>query len=533
MTAAWVAWAALALCVAGLLTAFVARTLAMRRATGDSGLRLRIAAAERPTARSAAWGRALLAVACVGVPAGPLSAVLGLPALPGLDRAWFSVTGLVVAATGVVAALVAQAGMGRSWRVGVDPGERTDLVTGGVFALVRNPFFAATVLAAGGLALAAPTPVSFAALAVLVLAVQVQVRAVEEPYLLGTHGDGYRRYAERVGRFVPGVGRLRPAAGTAGKGSARGAGAGHDHGHDHGHVPATLTGRHRWRLAGALGVALVVFVVQVVGAVVSGSLGLLADAGHVLTDAGGVALALGASILASRPVSDRRTYGWARAEVLAAAVNGLLLLGIGGFVLVEGVRRLLDPAPVAAATMLAFAVVGLVGNSVGVALLWSARDDGLTMRGAFLEVATDTVSSVGVIAAAAVVATTGFTRADAVVSLLIAAAVLPRALRLLRRAVEVLLEEAPEGVDLDEIRRHIRELDHVRDVHDLHVHTVTSGVPVLTAHVAVDDECFRDGHAARLLCEIQTCMAGHFDIEHSTVQVEAVGHAAHERMPHA
>jgi cobalt-zinc-cadmium efflux system protein len=303
------------------------------------------------------------------------------------------------------------------------------------------------------------------------------------------------------------------------------------HGHSHGSA-ATATGQHRGVLAAALGISIVIFVVEVVGAVITGSLALLADAGHVLADAGGVALALGATLLAARPASGRRTFGWARAEILAAAVNGLVLAGMGVYVFVEGVRRLVEPAQVEPGGMALFGAIGLVGNLVGVALLYRARDASLNMRGAFLEVATDTVTSVGVLVAAAVIAVTGFTRADAIVSILIGLIIAPRAVKLLREAVNVLLEAAPADVDLDKIRQHITEVEHVTGVHDLHVHTVTSGLPVLTAHVVVDDSCFRDGHAPQLLDALQSCLAGHFDVEHSTFQLEPAGHAGHEHPTH-
>ncbi len=302
-------------------------------------------------------------------------------------------------------------------------------------------------------------------------------------------------------------------------------------GHDHDHA-ATATGRHRPALIGALRAAVAIFVVEVVGAVLSGSLALLADAGHVLADAGGVALALGASLLAARPASARRTFGWARAEILAAAVNGLILAGMGLYVLIEGVRRLVEPSTVAAGQMALFAAIGLLGNIVGLAFLFRSRGASLNLRGAYLEVAADTATSVGVLVAAAVIALTGFVRADALVSVVIGLVILPRAVKLLRAAVHILLESAPEDLDLDDVRRHIRDLEHVRDVHDLHAYTVTSGLPILTAHVVVEEECFRDGHAPQLLDAVQGCLAGHFDVEHSTIQLEPAGHADHEHPTH-
>jgi cobalt-zinc-cadmium efflux system protein len=294
----------------------------------------------------------------------------------------------------------------------------------------------------------------------------------------------------------------------------------------------TATGRHRGVLAGALAAAVGIFVVEVVGAFVSGSLALLADAGHVLADAGGVALALGAAMLAARPATDRRTFGWARAEVLAAAINGLVLAGIGVFVIVEGIRRLIEPATLRPGQMAVFAAVGLVGNLVGFALLFRSRHASLNLRGAFLEVATDTAASVGVLVAAGIIALTGFVRADPLISMGIGLVILPRALRLLRDAGHVLLEATPENLDLEDVRRHIRALEHVRDVHELHAYTVTSGLPVLTAHVVIDDECFRDGHAPQMLDAVQSCLAGHFDVEHSTIQLEPAGHTDHERPAH-
>jgi cobalt-zinc-cadmium efflux system protein len=286
-------------------------------------------------------------------------------------------------------------------------------------------------------------------------------------------------------------------------------------------------------LAGALAAAAGIFVVEIVGAFVSGSLALLADAGHVLADAGGVALALGAAVLATRPPTHRRTFGWARAEVLAAAINGLVLAGIGVFVVVEGIRRLIEPTAIHPGQMAVFAAIGLVGNLVGFGLLFRSRHASLNLRGAFLEVATDTAASVGVLVAAGIIALTGFVRADPLISITIGLVILPRALRLLRDAGHVLLEATPENLDLEDVRRHIRELEHVRDVHDLHAYTVTSGLPVLTAHVVIDDECFRDGHAPQMLDAVQRCLAGHFDVEHSTIQLEPAGHTDHEHPAHA
>lgn len=299
--------------------------------------------------------------------------------------------------------------------------------------------------------------------------------------------------------------------------------------HDHG-VAALVEGRRR--LAVVLTVTCVVLLVEVVGAVVSGSLALLADAGHMLTDVAGLGLALVAATLAQRPATDARTWGYRRLEVLAAAVQAAVLLAVGGFVLVEGVRRLLTPPDVESTPMLVFGVVGLLGNLVGIAVLARSRDDNLNMRAAFLEVVSDALGSVAVIVAAAVIAVSGWSRADAVASLLIGVWIIPRTVKLLRDSVNVLLESTPAGMELKEVREHLLQVPHVYDIHDLHASQVATGLPVLTVHAVVDDECFHDGHLMRMLDELQDCLAGHFDVQHSTIQFEAASHSAHERAAH-
>ncbi|RLV49653.1 cation transporter [Nocardioides mangrovicus] len=300
-------------------------------------------------------------------------------------------------------------------------------------------------------------------------------------------------------------------------------------GHDHAHA----TPDHRGRLALVLAISLTVLVVEVVGAVVSGSLALLADAGHLLTDVAGLTLALVAAGLARRPATEARTWGFKRAEVLAAAAQAAVLLAVGGFVLVEAVHRLVAPPQVTSGAMVVFGVVGLLGNLVGLAVLAGGRSANLNLRAAFLEVTNDALGSVAVLAAAGVIAATGWTRADAVASLIIAALIVPRTLRLLAESLNVLLESTPPGLDLTEVRQRLVAHPHVHDVHDLHASRVATGLPVLTAHVVVDDSCFRDGHLAPMLDELQHCLDRDFDIEHSTIQFEAAGHADHEHETHA
>ena len=295
--------------------------------------------------------------------------------------------------------------------------------------------------------------------------------------------------------------------------------------HDHRSSPA---GAHRGRLAAVFAITVAVLVVEVVGAALSGSLALLADAGHVLTDGAGIGLALLAIRFAARPASPQRTFGYYRLEILAAVVNAVLLFGVAGFVLVQAWRRLFEPPEVASGLMLAVAAVGLVANAVSMWLLRGGQRHSLNMRGAYLEVWGDLLGSVAVLAAAAVIAVTGFQAADPIASALIGVLILPRTWRLLREAVDVLLEAAPKEVDLDEVRRHLLETPGVTDVHDLHAWTITSGLPVLSVHVVLE----HDADAGRVLDGLGDCLAGHFDIEHSTFQLEHPEHRGHEGATH-
>lgn len=311
--------------------------------------------------------------------------------------------------------------------------------------------------------------------------------------------------------------------------------SGHSHDAGHAHGPAVGGGDHRRRLVVVLAITTTVLLVEVVGALVSGSLALLADAAHMLTDAAGLLIALIAATLAVRPASTARTWGYRRAEVLAATLQAAVLLAVGVFVLMEGVRRLMEPPEVASTAMIVFGVVGLAGNLVSMLVLSRARSSNINLRAALLEVANDALGSVAVLVAAVIIATTGWLRADAVVSILIALLILPRTLRLLRETAEVLLEATPRGLNLEHVRQHLLELEHVHGVHDLHASQITTGLPVLTAHVVVDDSCFTDGHAPQMLDQLQACVAGHFpvSVEHSTFQLEPVSHASHEAGAHA
>ncbi|WP_435232436.1 cation diffusion facilitator family transporter [Streptomyces althioticus] len=306
-------------------------------------------------------------------------------------------------------------------------------------------------------------------------------------------------------------------------------GAGHDHGHAHG-APSggTVSAAYRGRLRIALAITVFVMVVQIVGGLLADSLALVADAAHMATDALGLGMALLAIHFAGRPPSERRTFGLARAEILAALANCLLLLGVGGYVLYEAVQRFITPADTAGGLAMVFGAVGLAANLVSLSLLMRGQKESLNVRGAFLEVAADALGSVTVIVAALVIVTTGWTAADPIASLVIALMIVPRTLKLLRETLNVLLEAAPKGVDMAEVRAHILNTPGVEDVHDLHAWTITSGMPVLSAHVVVSADTLNAIGHEKMLHELQDCLGDHFDVQHCTFQLEPSGHAEHE-----
>ncbi|MGG5172249.1 cation diffusion facilitator family transporter [Pseudarthrobacter sp. J1738] len=305
---------------------------------------------------------------------------------------------------------------------------------------------------------------------------------------------------------------------------------GHDHGHSH---ALTATGKHRKRLLAVLVITLAVVGIQVVGAIISGSLALFADAGHMLSDAAGVFIALTAAWIATRPASDQRTYGFARAEVLAALANALILLVISVVILIEAIRRFGTTPEVHTDVMLFAAILGAVANLVSLLILRGGQQESLNVRGAYLEVLGDLLGSIAVIVAAIVIMTTGFAAADTIASVVIALMILPRAWSLLRDVVDVLLEATPKGVDVQMIREHILAVEGVVDVHDIHIWTITSGVPVFSAHVVVADELLTARGADGILDQLSGCLGTHFDTEHCTFQLEPADHSAHEDHQHA
>ncbi len=302
-----------------------------------------------------------------------------------------------------------------------------------------------------------------------------------------------------------------------------------------GHVlPASAsvdTDRRALTVALALLCGFMVF--EVGAAVVSNSLVLLADAGHMLVDVGAIAGSLVAIHLAARPETQSHTYGMKRAEILAAAGNAIALLIVSALVTWDAVVRLLHPSAVDGAVLIVVAGVGVGVNVAATVTMTRANRRSLNVEGAYRHILTDLYGFAGTLVAGVVIVLWGFDRADAVASLLVVVLMLKAAVELLRPALHILLEATPEDIDLEEVRSHLLELPEVRSVHDLHAWTLTSSLPILTAHVVVTDQCLNTGDAGRVLDHLQQCLSGHFDVEHSTLQFESASHIEHEQGGHA
>jgi cobalt-zinc-cadmium efflux system protein len=295
----------------------------------------------------------------------------------------------------------------------------------------------------------------------------------------------------------------------------------------------TAPDRGRRRLIVVLAISVLALVGELVGAKLSGSLALLADAGHSLTDVAGITVAVVAVTFAVRPASAARSYGNFRAEVLAALINAVALLAISAWVFVEAIDRLRHPPTVSATPMLLLGLVALAANGVALAVLRPARGASVNVRGAYLEVLGDLFGAAVVVVAAVVLATSGWRYADVVASFVMVAFMVPRAVVLLRETVHVLFEGAPPDVDVAVLKSRLGSVPGVVGVHDLHVWTITSGMPVLSAHVVAEESalsqtCGRSGILDRL-CAI---VGDDFDVEHSTFQLEPAGHLNHERGAH-
>jgi cobalt-zinc-cadmium efflux system protein len=298
---------------------------------------------------------------------------------------------------------------------------------------------------------------------------------------------------------------------------------GHDHGgeggHSHGFGAHALEARRedsRRRLVVALGINVVMLVAEAVGGVITGSLAVLADAGHLLSDVGSIVLALIAARLAARPASGRRTFGYQRSEVLAALVNGLTLVAVSVFIAIEAIGRFSDPPSVAGGGVLALGVFGLLGNALATWYLARGERDDINLEGVIRHSFADALGSLGVIVAGAIVLAGGSDIVDPIVGLLISVLVLLSSWRLLKEPFDVLMEAAPADLDVDNMGAAICRVDGVRSVHDLHVWTVTAGFPALAAHVVVARGSDRDQIRQRLEMELGES----FGIEHTTLQME-------------
>lgn len=299
-------------------------------------------------------------------------------------------------------------------------------------------------------------------------------------------------------------------------------------GHDHGNMRGSAAAANRRGLLWAFVLTASYMVVEVVAGLVTGSLALLADAAHMLTDAGGLALALTAIRLGARPATPERTYGLLRAEILSALTNAVVLLCLTVYILYEAYRRLVDPPDVLSWPMLAVAVVGLAINLISMRLLSAGKDASLNVRGAYFEVLADMLGSLGVIVAALVLMFTGWRLVDPIIGAGIGLFIVPRTWNLLKEATSILIEAAPAHVDVTKLDARLRQVPGVVDLHHLHVWTITSGFDAMSVHLVIDDP----KEAPGVLRAAETLVRNDFSIGHSTIQVEDETHRAGERDLH-
>jgi len=289
-------------------------------------------------------------------------------------------------------------------------------------------------------------------------------------------------------------------------------------GHDHSHAVTGVSAgsKHARRLTWAMGLTTAYMAAEIIGGLLTGSLALLADAAHMLTDAAGLGLALLAIRFAARPATPEKTFGYLRAEILAALANATVLLGVTLFILYEAWERLMNPPPIIGGPMLAVAAVGLVVNLVSMRLLSAGSGESLNVRGAYFEVMSDMLGSLGVIVAAVIVLWTGWRPIDPIVGAGIGLFIIPRTWRLLNEAIHILLEGVPAGVDFAAVQSALQSIAGVIAVHDLHIWTITSGVNALSVHLEIGEKTVPDAalrHARALLKE-------RFHIDHITIQIE-------------
>jgi cobalt-zinc-cadmium efflux system protein len=298
-------------------------------------------------------------------------------------------------------------------------------------------------------------------------------------------------------------------------------------GHDHSHVDLRAGARHAGRLWWSFALVTGFLVVQVVVGLAANSLALLSDAGHMATDALGLGMALAAITAANRAThAQHRTFGLYRLEILAALANAALLFGVAGYVLIEAARRLDDPPEVSSVPVLVVGVIGLVVNVIAFVLLRQGATESLNVRGAYFEVVADMLGSIGVIIAAGLMWATGWGWVDPVIGAGIGLFILPRAWRLGRDAIRILVQAAPEGVDLAAVTAALADVEGVEDVHDLHVWTLTSDMDVLTAHLGIT----AGADSQSVLQQARTVLAEQFHLQHATLQVETAGDHSCEEM---
>lgn len=306
-------------------------------------------------------------------------------------------------------------------------------------------------------------------------------------------------------------------------------GAGHHH-HGHAHAHGQASARNRRRLTWTLALAAVYMVAELVGGFLANSLALLADAGHMLSDVGALALSLFALWMSQKPATPRRTYGYYRTEILAALANAATLIGISLFIFVEAYRRFQQPEAVAGLTVMWIAAGGLAVNVAGLFVLHGGKDDSLNLRGAWLHMLTDALGSVGAILGGLAVYAFGWRWADPAVSVAIAVLVLYSSWHLLRESVNVLLEGTPGHIDLEAVRGAMLQVDGVEEVHDLHVWTITSGMEAMSGHVVVGDRVERR-QSGEILSDLHCMLHDRFGLHHLTIQIEPRGFEEHPCVP--
>ena len=297
---------------------------------------------------------------------------------------------------------------------------------------------------------------------------------------------------------------------------------GHDHGHSHAGA-ATAGARHRKPLFIAFCLTATYMLVELIAGLTTGSLALLSDAAHMGTDVLGLGMALAAITLAQASAHPQRTFGTYRLEVLAALANGVLLFAVAGYVLYEAWQRFSSPPDVPGLPMFVVAVVGLIVKLISFRLLMAGAKESLNVKGAYLEVFADMLGSVGVIVASSIIFTTGWPYADPLIGAAIGLYILPRTWKLMGQALRILMEVAPDGLDVDEVESRIRALPGVAEVHDLHIWTVTSGLDTATGHVVLDD----DAELHAVLDRVTALLAEEYHVTHATIQCEPASHEEH------